>query len=74
MTIRRIAGVVLLVLGLVALAYRGFGFTDRDTVVDVGPLEVTREDREFIPVPPLLGVAAVIGGAALIFVPGRRRS
>ena len=73
MTARRIAGLVLVVLGIVALVWGGVFWTDRDTVLDVGPLEVTTEQREGLRVPPIVGVVALIGGIALLVVPARIR-
>jgi hypothetical protein len=69
----RIVGVVLIALGLFALAYRGFSYTTREKVVDLGPVEVTRDDREYVSLPPILGGAAVVIGIALLFV-GRRQA
>jgi hypothetical protein len=69
----RIIGAVLIVLGIVALAYGGFGVTTRDTVIDVGAIEVTKEDRDFVALPPLLGGSAIVVGAALLFVSARKR-
>jgi hypothetical protein len=68
-----IVGLVLMALGIVALAYGGFSFTTRDTVIDVGAIEVTREDRDWVALPPLLGGGAIVLGAALLFVSARKR-
>lgn len=65
------AGIVLIVLGIVALAYGGITYTTRDEVVDIGPLEVTKENQETVPLPPLLGAVSLIGGVALLV--SRRR-
>ena len=72
MTARRIVGSVLVVLGIVALVWGGVFWTDRDTVLDVGPLKVTTEEREGLPLPPIVGAIAVIGGVLLLAIPGRR--
>ena len=69
----KIAGIVLIVLGLVALAYGGISYTKREKVLDVGPLEATTESRETIPLPPLLGGLALAGGVALLIAGSRRR-
>lgn len=74
MALKRIAGLVLVAVGLVALLWGGVFWTDRDTVVDVGALEVTTEEREGVAVPPILGAVLLIGGLVLLFVPVRRRS
>ena len=71
---RRIVGLVLVVLGLATLAWGGVFWTDRDTLVDAGPIEITSEEREGFSLPPLVGVIAVIGGIVLLAVPDRRRT
>lgn len=72
MTTTRVIGIVLIVLGLAALAYRGFGFTKRDKVIDMGAIEVTRNDHEFVAIPPLASGLAVVAGAVLAVAGGRR--
>ena len=74
MSVKRIIGVVLLVIGIAALAWGGVFWTDRDTILDAGPLEVQTEEREGFVVPPVLGIIAIVGGAILLFVPARRRA
>ena len=70
---RRIVGVALVVLGIVTLVWGGVFWTDRETVIDAGPLEVTTQEREGIRLPPVLGVLALVGGLVLLVVPDRRR-
>ncbi|MGE0445634.1 MAG: DUF3185 domain-containing protein [Vicinamibacterales bacterium] len=70
---RRIAGLVLIVVGIVALVWGGVFWTDRDTVVDAGPLEIQTEETEGIAMPPVLGAIALVGGIALLLIPDRRR-
>ena len=72
MTARRIVGVVLVALGIVALLWGGVFWTDRDTVVDAGPLEITTEQREGVRVPPIVGIIARISGVVLLVAPSRR--
>ena len=74
MTVKRIVGLVLVVLGIVALVWGGVFWTDRETVLDAGPLEITTENREGFGVPPVLGVVALIGGIVLLVLPDRRRA
>lgn len=71
MTARRIAGLVLVVLGIVALVWGGVFWTDRDTVIDAGPLEITTEEREGLRVPSIVGVILLIGGMVLLVAPAR---
>jgi hypothetical protein len=69
-----LAGIVLIVLGALALAYHGFNYTRRDHVMDVGPMHVTTESQDRIPVPPILGGLALVGGIALLVVGGKKSS
>ena len=73
MTTRRIAGLVLIVIGLVALIAGGVFWTDRETVVDAGPLQITADEREGVAIPPVVGIISLIGGIALLAIPDRRR-
>lgn len=74
MSARRIAGLVFVVIGIVALVWGGIFWTERETVVDAGPLEITAEETEGVAVPPIVGVAAIVGGIVLLLVPERRRA
>jgi uncharacterized membrane protein len=61
-----IAGIVLIVLGIFALAYQGITYTKRERVVDVGPIHATRDETKTIPLPPVLGGLALVGGVVLL--------
>ena len=71
-----IVGILLIVLGVIALAYGGFSFTTREkeNEVNLGPLKVdaTVERERRLPLPPILGVAALAGGVVLVIV-GQRK-
>ncbi|MGH7561364.1 MAG: DUF3185 domain-containing protein [Gemmatimonadales bacterium] len=67
----RPVGIVLIVLGVIALIYGGITYTRKEEVLDVGPLEVRAETRERIPLPPILGAIALVGGIVLL-ASGRR--
>jgi hypothetical protein len=69
-----LAGIVLVVLGALALAYHGFNYTHRDHVMDVGPMHVTTESQNRIPVSPILGGLALVGGIAMLVVGGKKSS
>jgi hypothetical protein len=71
---RRGIGVLLIVIGIVALVWGGVFWTDRDTVVDAGPLEVQTEETEGVALPPILGVIALVGGIILVALPSRART
>jgi hypothetical protein len=72
MTAMRIAGLVLVVVGIVALVWGGVFWTDRDTVIDAGPLQVTTEEREGLALPPVVGAIALVGGIVLLVMPARK--
>jgi len=67
-----LVGVVLIALGVVALAVDNISFTERKTVVDVGPLKITADEQKTIPIPTIAGVAAVIVGLGLCFMGARK--
>ena len=60
------AGILLIILGALALAYQGINYTRQKQVLDVGSLQVTTETHERIPLPPILGGLAVVGGIVLL--------
>jgi hypothetical protein len=74
MTAARIAGIVLIVLGLVGVLWGGFSWTREKTVVDVGPFKATTQERETIPFPPIAGAVALVAGVVLLVLPVRRKS
>lgn len=67
-----LAGIVLIVAGLAALAWQGITYTSRETVLDIGPIHATTERQRRIPLPPIVGAVAVVAGIALA-VTGRRK-
>ena len=69
-----VLGIVLVVLGIFALVYQGFSYTHKEKVLDVGPIHATRDDTERIPVPPIVGGLALLGGAALLVIGARQKA
>jgi len=69
----KVLGIILIVVGLIGLLWGGITWTDRETVLDVGPIEVTTEDRDRLPLPPVAGGICVAVGAALLIAGSRRR-
>jgi uncharacterized membrane protein len=59
-------GFVLIVLGVLALAYQGVTYTTHKKVLDVGPIQATKTEHNTIPLPPIVGGLALIGGIVLV--------
>jgi hypothetical protein len=62
----RTIGAILIVIGLIGLAWGGFTYTTKRKVLDIGPIEATREEHHRVPVPPIAGAIALVGGIVLI--------
>jgi len=69
----KLAGIILIVLGALALAYQGIRYTTREKVVDLGPIEITAQDRKTIPLPPVVGGVALAAGIALVLADRKKR-
>lgn len=69
-----ILGIVLVILGIVALAYQRITYTSRETVIDIGPLHATAERQKTFPLPPVLGGAAVVVGVGLLIAGMRKKA
>ena len=65
-------GIILIVIGIVALAYQGITYTTREKVVDIGPIQMTAEKTKTLPLPPLVGAGALVGGIVLLIVGNRK--
>ncbi len=74
MTASRWVGLILIVLGVLGLVYGGITYTRNRQAVDIGPLEINVEEKESIPVPPLLGGLAIAAGVVVLVLGGRRRA
>jgi len=68
-----IVGIVLIIVGVLALAYQGITYTTHEKVVDIGPLKATVEKEKTVPLPPVLGGIALVGGVVLVVVGARSR-
>lgn len=74
MNIIRLIGVLLIIAGAISLIYQGVTYTTREKVIDLGPIEATVEKKKTIPLNPILGGIALVGGIVLLFGPHRRSS
>ena len=66
-------GVVLILLGIVGFAVGGFSFHHEKKDVDLGPLQVSHEKKETVPIPPILSGIALVGGIVLVIAGARSR-
>ena len=66
-----IVGIILIVIGIVALVWGGFTYTKREKVLDLGPIQATAEKQKTIPFPPILGGICLAGGIVLVIVGNR---
>ena len=66
-------GIVLVVIGIIALAYQGITYTTQKKVLDIGPIHATKEEHHTIPLPPIIGAIALVGGAIILFAGQRKQ-
>lgn len=66
-----IIGIILIIVGIAALAYRGIPYTEQHKA-DIGPIKITTENQRTFPVPPLLGLALIAGGVVLVVTSARK--
>jgi uncharacterized membrane protein YidH (DUF202 family) len=67
-----IVGILLIIVGIAGLAFGGFSFTRKEKVLDLGPIQATADKTESVPVPPILGALAIVGGVVLLASSARR--
>jgi hypothetical protein len=69
-----IVGVLLIVVGLAALVYQSITYTSRETVIEIAGLHATADRQKTVPLPPVLGIAAVGGGVMLLIAAVRKNA
>jgi uncharacterized membrane protein HdeD (DUF308 family) len=69
-----IVGALLVVLGVLALIYQGVTYTKRETVLDIGPVHATADRQKTVPLPPVVGAVALVGGVVLLVTGARKTS
>ena len=67
-----VIAIILIIVGIVAFAYQGITYTSREKVVDIGPVEVTANKTNTIPLPPIVGGIALVGGIVLLLVGNKK--
>ncbi|HUV69919.1 MAG TPA: hypothetical protein VMW15_09680 [Terracidiphilus sp.] len=69
----KLTGVILLIVGVIALVYGGIRYTTHKREVDMGPIQINKTEHHTIPMPPLLGAVCIVAGGALVFAGGRAK-
>ena len=67
-----IVGIILIAIGIIALAYGGFSYTKREKIIDSGPLQVSADREKTVPFPPILGGICLAGGIILVLVGNKK--
>ncbi|MDZ4401789.1 DUF308 domain-containing protein [Prosthecobacter sp.] len=68
-----IVGILLILVGIVAFAYQGISYTTTEKAIDLGPIQVTAEKTHTLPLPPVVGAIALVGGI-LLLLQGRKNA
>jgi hypothetical protein len=69
----KLVGIALVILGVVGLTYGGISWTTKEKVIDVGPLQVTRDKTQSLPLPPIVGGVCLLAGVVLLVTAGRQK-
>ena len=69
-----IVGIILIIIGIIGLAYGGFTYTKREKVLQIGDFQATTEEHKTLPISPIVAIAAVVGGIALVVTEARTRA
>jgi hypothetical protein len=67
-------GILLAVLGVLALVYQGFSYTRQEKVVDIGPIHATADKQEHVPLPPIVGGLALVSGVVLLMIGAKEKA
>jgi hypothetical protein len=67
-----IVGIILIAIGIIAIAYGGFTYTKREKIIDAGPLQVSADREKTVPFPPILGGICLVGGIILVLAGNKK--
>lgn len=68
----KVIGIILIALGVIAFAFQGITYTKHEKIIDVGPIHASTDEKKTIPLPPVLGGIALVGGIVLLVVGGKK--
>jgi UDP-N-acetylmuramyl pentapeptide phosphotransferase/UDP-N-acetylglucosamine-1-phosphate transferase len=69
----KLAGIILIIIGVIALIYQGFSFTETKKDAQLGPIEIQHNETHSVPIPPIVGGIFIVGGVAALALSGRNR-
>jgi hypothetical protein len=69
----KLAGIIFIVLGVLALVYQGIQYTSKEKILDIGSIKISADTKKTIPLPPIVGGVAIAAGIALILVDRRKK-
>jgi drug/metabolite transporter (DMT)-like permease len=69
----KLAGIILIVIGIIALIYQGFSYTQTKQDAKLGPVEINHQETHDVPVPPIVGVVCIVAGGAALALGGRSK-
>ena len=69
-----VLGILLVVLGILALVYQGFNYTRQEKVLDIGPIHATADTQEHVALPPIIGGLALVAGVVLLAMGARQKT
>ncbi len=68
-----IIGIILIVGGVLGFIFKGISYTEKEQIIDVGPIEIESEEKETIPIPEILSGIAIVGGVVLVAVGAKKK-
>jgi len=72
MNTNKLVAIILIAIGIVAFAYQGITFTTREKAVDLGPIQVNQDKSHTLPLGPIVGAVALVGGIVLLVGANRK--
>jgi hypothetical protein len=69
----KLAGIILIVIGVLALVYQGFTYTDTKKDAQLGPIEIQHQETHAVPLPPIVGGVCIAGGVLALVLSGRSK-